>query len=303
MATKIVGNLRELIQDSAAGYIANNSEAFRSNVPGPKGDDGVAGPQGQGVHHLKGTSTTQSEGDFGHAGELDTYTFYADAGETLPLSWFVVRNGKDAYQYALENGYTGTENEFNSLMAGLAGYTARAEAAADSAEADAIRTAADRIVTTADRAVVELARDDAVNAASEAVTANNQVQMIFLGNKPADPSSDNHGGPLVKGMMYFNTVTNMLKIWTGTAWATGAFAAEGAVISFNGRDGAVSLTVGDVNIALGRNINSVVDAKADSDNSVLTGVPVAPTATIGTNSTQIATTAYVMNEINKIEEW
>ena len=63
---------------------------------GPKGDtgdQGIKGDTGIGVHHLKGTSTTQLEGDFGVAGETDTYTFYADAGETIPLGWFIVTNG------------------------------------------------------------------------------------------------------------------------------------------------------------------------------------------------------------------
>ena len=63
---------------------------------GAAGPQGVKGDTGTGVHHLKGTSTTQLEGDFGVAGETDTYTFYADAGETIPLGWFIVTNGAGA---------------------------------------------------------------------------------------------------------------------------------------------------------------------------------------------------------------
>ena len=66
------------------------------NLKGPKGDEGEQGPrgkQGTGVHHLKPTSTTDSEGDFGTFGELDTYTFYADPHEELPLGYFIVRQG------------------------------------------------------------------------------------------------------------------------------------------------------------------------------------------------------------------
>ena len=36
---------------------------------------------------------------------------------------------------------------------------------------------------------------------------------------------------------------------------------------------------------------------------IFTGIPEASTAGIGTNTTQLATTAFVVNEINKIEEW
>ena len=66
------------------------------DLRGPKGDvgdQGVKGEQGLGVHHLKGTSTTNPNGDFGTSPFKDTYTFYGDADETINLGWFVVTNG------------------------------------------------------------------------------------------------------------------------------------------------------------------------------------------------------------------
>lgn len=43
--------------------------------------------------------------------------------------------------------------------------------------------------------------------------------------------------------------------------------------------------------------------KAAIASPTFTGVPRAPTASVGTNTTQLATTAFVIAEINKIEEW
>lgn len=43
--------------------------------------------------------------------------------------------------------------------------------------------------------------------------------------------------------------------------------------------------------------------KAPLVSPALTGTPTAPTAAVGTNTTQVATTAYVVAEIDKIEEW
>lgn len=66
------------------------------DLKGPKGDtgaQGVKGDQGVSVHHLKGTSTTNPNGDFGTSPFKDTYTFYGDANETINLGWFVVSNG------------------------------------------------------------------------------------------------------------------------------------------------------------------------------------------------------------------
>jgi hypothetical protein len=74
-----------------------------------------------------------------------------------------------------------------------------------------------------------------------------------------------------------------------TALATTAFVHNavasigGAVVSFNGRTGAVSLIAADVSAAGGALVAS----------PTFTGVPAAPTASPGTNTTQLATTAYV----------
>jgi hypothetical protein len=69
-----------------------------------------------------------------------------------------------------------------------------------------------------------------------------------------------------------------------TAFVTAAVAAS--VVSFNGRTGAVSPASGDY--AVGD-----VTGAAPLASPTFTGVPAAPTATGGTNSTQLATTAFV----------
>jgi hypothetical protein len=66
-----------------------------------------------------------------------------------------------------------------------------------------------------------------------------------------------------------------------TAFVTAAIAA--AVVSFNGRTGAVTLIANDVSAAGGALLAG----------PTFTGVPAAPTAVAGTNTTQLATTAFV----------
>ena len=224
------------------------------DLKGPKGDtgaQGVKGDQGVGIHHLKGTSTTDSEGDFGSEGESDTYTFYADAAEEFPLGWFVVKNGIGSYSYAINSGYTGTEEEFALSLVNIKEYSELAVLAADSAGADAGQVAVDRIV-------VEDARDETIAARDIAVNSSDIVQTIFLGTKSVDPVVDNEGNPLVVGVMYYNDVQGTLKLWTGIEWSTAAFSADGAVFSFNGRVGAVTLTNGDITTAVGKNLTDAV---------------------------------------------
>lgn len=92
------------------------------NMIGPQGlqgSKGAKGDTGTSVHHTKGTSTTDSEGDFSTPGEYDTYTMYGDAAETEVLGWFTVANGDSAYTSAKKGGYIGTEEEFQISLGAL----------------------------------------------------------------------------------------------------------------------------------------------------------------------------------------
>jgi hypothetical protein len=93
MAAKLITNISGIVEDAAIGYINANASRFKSDVPGPEGDKGDKGDQGISVHHIKGTSTTDLEGDFATFGELDTYTVYGDDAETLNLGHFVIKQG------------------------------------------------------------------------------------------------------------------------------------------------------------------------------------------------------------------
>lgn len=327
---KVVGNLKGLIGEAARDYISLNTEDFKSETPGPQGNEGPIGPQGVSVHHLKGTSTTQSEGDFAYPGETDTYTFYPDANETYPLGWFRVRNGYDAYQYALTAGYPGTEADFYLELAGVREYYEQVAADTGVVVEKAAQVGIDTAQVAADRVVVEDARDEAVTAKNIAVDSADTVQQVFLGAKTADPTVDNDGGPLVVGVMYYNTVSGTLRIWSGTEWSLGAFSAAGAVVSVNGRDGAVTLSKSDVGLdnvtneskatmftdptftgtvsGVSKDMVGLGNVTNESKTTMFTspeftGTPTASTASVGTSSTQLATTAFVVNEINKVEEW
>ena len=267
---KVAGNLRELIGKGAVQYISLNEEKFRSTTPGPMGPDGPRGPQGVGVHHMKGTSTTDSEGDFSTAGELDTYTFYADANEEFPLAWFTVKNGEDPWRRAVDRGYRGTEEEFYTALGSIEEYATIALESINVTEENKQIVLAAAAQVAEDRVVVEEARDLAVEKGDLAKESADAVQIIFLGSKSVDPVVDNQGNPLVIGVMYYNDVIGQLKLWNGTEWTTAAFSADGAVFSFNGRDGAVSLLNSDIIVAVGKDLTDAV--KYSEADKVLTDV-------------------------------
>jgi hypothetical protein len=83
--------------------------------------------------------------------------------------------------------------------------------------------------------------------------------------------------------LYFNTARVLASLLTGISFATG-----GAIVSTDS-----------VIIAFGKIQKQITDAltaiglKADIASPTFTGTPAAPTATVGTNTTQLATTAFV----------
>lgn len=270
MAVHIAGNLQGLIDEGAAKYIIANTHKFKSTTPGPIGPTGPVGPQGEGVHHMKGTSTTDPEGDFSTAGELDTYTFYADADELFPLAWFTVKNGEDPWRRAVDRGYRGTEEEFYTTLGSIEEYATIALESINITEENKQIVLAAASQVADDKLIVEEARDIAVEKSDIAKESSDAVQIIFLGAKSVDPVVDNQGNPLVVGVMYYNDIIGQLKLWNGTVWTTAAFSADGAVFSFNGRVGAVSLTNPDITIAVGKDLTDAI--KYSEADKVLTDV-------------------------------
>jgi len=60
---------------------------------------------------------------------------------------------------------------------------------------------------------------NAANAARDtAITLVDSFEDVYLGAKSLDPSLDNDGDALTAGDLYYNTVGNVLKYYTGSAW-------------------------------------------------------------------------------------
>jgi hypothetical protein len=76
---------------------------------------------------------------------------------------------------------------------------------------------------------------EAANSASAAFTSAENAAISYdnfddryLGAKASDPTLDNDGDALITGALYFNTVSNAMQVYNGTAWTalTGTGAAE-----------------------------------------------------------------------------
>jgi hypothetical protein len=107
------------------------------------------------------------------------------------------------------------------------------------------------------------------------------------------------------GKIYIALDTNKAYRWSGSTYI---YITSGAVDSVAGKTGVVTLVKADVglgNVDNTSDLNKIIstatqtelDLKANLVSPALTGIPTAPTAAAGTNTTQIATTAFVAGAV------
>jgi hypothetical protein len=155
---------------------------------------------------------------------------------------------------------TNTDSAKWSLLVDAASASTSATNAAASASAAA--TSATNASNSASAASTSAsnASTSATNAASSATSASNaqtaaeaardQTLAVYdsfddryLGSKTSDPSVDNDGNALVAGSLYFNSVSGIMKLYTGSAWVAAYVQGVASSINFTPAGGVAATNV------------------------------------------------------------
>jgi hypothetical protein len=188
---------------------------------------------------------------------------------------------------AAELAETNAETAESSASASATSATSSASTA--STGASTATTKASEAATSATNAATsatesETAKDAAETARDAALAALDNFDDRYLGAKANAPTVDNDGNALIVGALYFNTGTDKLYIWNGTAWQiTTSGAAAGDLISTNNLSDVTSAPASRTNLGL-------VTVASTGSYSDLTGTPTLGTAA-ATASTDYATAA------------
>ncbi len=105
---------------------------------------------------------------------------------------------------------TSATSAATSASSALTSQTAAATSATSAA------TSASSALTSQTAAATSAA--DAATSASSAATTYDNFDDRYLGAKSTAPTVDNDGNPLITGAMYFNSVTGVMGVWSGSAW-------------------------------------------------------------------------------------
>jgi len=155
---------------------------------------------------------------------------------------------------------TNTDSAKWTLLVDAASATSSATAAAASASAasssaSAASTSASNASTSASNAATSATNaassaSSAASAQTAAETARDQTLAVYdsfddryLGSKTSDPSVDNDGNALVAGSLYFNSVSGIMKLYTGSAWVAAYVQGVASSINFTPAGGVAATTV------------------------------------------------------------
>jgi chemotaxis protein histidine kinase CheA len=116
-----------------------------------------------------------------------------------------------------------------------ASNAATSESNAATSESNAATSASNAATSESNAATSE---SNAATSASAAAASADAFDDVYLGSKSSDPSVDNDGDPLAAGMLYYNTVSNLMRIYSGSAWenvavSTTGFATKGFAVAMS----------------------------------------------------------------------
>jgi len=148
--------------------------------------------------------------------------FIVNEAHTASGSQPLTTNANSAKYDLIVDAATATTQASNAATSATA---AASSATASASSATTASTQASNASTSASNAA-----SSATAAAASATSAANSADAfddIYLGSKSSDPSTDNDGDALAAGMLYFNTTSNQLKVYSGSAWQVAAISASG----------------------------------------------------------------------------
>ncbi len=132
------------------------------------------------------------------------------SSNTDAAKWSLIVDAASATTSASAAATSATASATSATAAATSATAAATSATAGATSATAAATSATASASSATAAAA---------SATSAAAALDSFDDIYLGAKSSDPTVDNDGDALTAGDLYFNTATDRMRVYSGSAWA------------------------------------------------------------------------------------
>jgi hypothetical protein len=129
-------------------------------------------------------------------------------------------NAETAETNAAASASAASTSASNAASSASSASTSASNAASSASSASTSATNASNSASSASTSASNAAsaQTAAESARDATLTAYDNFDDRYLGSKTSDPTLDNDGNALVGGALYFNSVSGVMKVYTGSAW-------------------------------------------------------------------------------------
>ena len=219
---------------SSATAAASSATASASSASSASTSASTASTQASNASTSASTASTQATNASNSASAAATSASNASTSET---------NAASSATAAASSATSAASSATTATTQASAASTSATNAATSASNASTSATNASNSATTATTKASE-ASTSATNAATSATaadtaktaaqaaqaaaeTAADNFDDTYLGAKSSDPTVDNDGDALTAGDLYFNTTSNVLRVYNGSAWQDAAVSTTG----------------------------------------------------------------------------